>query len=85
MKYQRCVKRSQGRSLKNFSKLFVGLEQVTMPKSCKLYDDDDDDDDCFRNFGTRIIAEKLSVVVFSANNSGSETSLHVSGKSERLL
>ena len=29
----------------NASRLLMGIEQVTMPKPCKLYDDDDDDDD----------------------------------------
>jgi len=57
------------------SKLFVGPEQVTMHKSCKLFDDD-----CFCNFGTRIVADKLSVTVFSASGSGNETSWYVSGK-----
>jgi hypothetical protein len=40
-KYQPCRKKAKT------SRLLIGLEQVTRPKSCKLYDDDDDDDFSF--------------------------------------
>jgi len=41
-------------------RLFVGLEQVTMPKLCKLYDgdgddDDDNDDDDISTYSTLVV------------------------------
>jgi hypothetical protein len=60
------------------SKLLVGPEPVTMHKHCKLYDDD-----CFDTFGTRIVADKFSVAVFSASSRTSGTSWFVSEKKRK--
>jgi len=58
----------------------VGREQVTTPKSYKLYDDDDD---CCGNFGTRIVADKFSVAILSASRCTSGTSWYVSEQKVR--
>jgi len=41
MKYQPRGKRSQGQPLKKTSRLLMGPEHVTRPKTLHIYDDDD--------------------------------------------
>jgi hypothetical protein len=68
-----CEKKSR-KTPQKISKLLAGSGLVTMPKPCKLCNDS------FGNFGTRIVADKFSVALFSASRSTSETSWYVSEK-----